>query len=128
MRYLIDTNAWIGFFQGSAGFGGAAKKTMSSQPGDCLISVASVWEASIKIGLGKLVLPYDIRTELQPLIEQNGFTLLPIGFDDTTGAIDLPRHHGDPFDRLMAVQALRRNLRVISSDAIFEQYGLQRIW
>jgi len=128
VKYLIDTNAWIGFFEGSAGFGAAAKKTMSAHPGDCFISVASVWEASIKIGLGKLVLPYDIRTDLQPLMEQNGFTLLPIGFDDTTGVIDLPRHHGDPFDRLMVVQALRRNLRIVSRDAMFEQYGLQRIW
>lgn len=128
MRYLIDTNAWIGFFEGTADFGAAAKKTMSEHSGDCLISMASVWEASIKIGLGKLALPYDLRTDLQALIEQNGFTLLPVEFDDTTGVIDLPRHHGDPFDRLMAVQALRRNLRIISRDAAFEPYGLQRIW
>ncbi len=47
---------------------------------------------------------------------------------DTAGVIDLPRHHGDPFDRLMAVQALRRNLRIIISDAIFDPYGLKRIW
>jgi len=128
VKYLIDTNAWIGFFEGSADFGAAAKKTMSAHPGECLISVASVWEASIKIGLGKLVLPYDVRSDLPRLFEENAFTILPIDFDDATGVVDLPRHHGDPFDRLMAVQALRRNLRVISRDGVFEQYGLRRIW
>jgi PIN domain nuclease of toxin-antitoxin system len=128
MKYLVDTNAWIGFFEGSADFGAAAKRTMSTHPEDCLISVASVWEASIKTGLGKLALPYDIRTDLPVLLEENGFTVLPVAFDDATGVVDLPRHHGDPFDRLMAVQALRRNLGVISRDPIFEPYGLRRIW
>lgn len=128
MKYLVDTNAWIGFFQGSTGFGAAAKKTMSIHPGECVISVAGIWEASIKIGLGKLALPYDVRTDLPRLLEENGFSLLPIAFDDATGVLDLPRHHGDPFDRLMAVQALRRNLSVISSDPMFESYGLRRIW
>ena len=128
MKYLIDTNAWIGFFEGSADFGAAAKRTMCEHPGECLISMTSVWEAAIKIALGKLVLPYDIRTDLPRLIEENGFTLLPVAFDDATGVMDLPRHHGDPFDRLMAVQALRRNLRVVSRDPVFESYGLRRIW
>ncbi len=128
MKHLIDTNAWIGFFEGSADFGTAAKKTMSAHPEDCLVSIASIWEASIKTGLGKLILPYDIRSDLPRLFEENGFPLLPVAFEDATGVIDLPRHHGDPFDRLMAVQAMRRNLSVISSDRMFEAYGLRRIW
>lgn len=128
MKYLIDTNAWIGFFEGSNDFGAAAKRAMSSHPEDCAISMASVWEASIKICLGKLALPYDIRTDLPRLFEENGFTVLPVSFDDATGVVDLPRHHGDPFDRLMAVQSLRRNLGIISRDPIFEPYGLRRIW
>lgn len=128
MKYLVDTNAWIGFFEGSPDFGATAKKTMSAYPEDCLISMASVWEASIKIGLGKLVLPYDLRADLPRLFEENGFALLAVAFDDASGVVDLPRHHGDPFDRLMAVQALRRNLQVISRDPIFDSYGLRRIW
>jgi PIN domain nuclease of toxin-antitoxin system len=128
MKYLIDTNAWIGFFEGSPDFGEAAKRAMSEHPEDCVISMASVWEASIKISLGKLALPYDIRTDLPRLFEENGFAVLPVAFDDATGVVDLPRHHGDPFDRLMAVQALRRNLGVISRDPMFEPYGLRRIW
>lgn len=128
MKYLIDTNAWIGFFEGSKGFGARAKKTMSEHPEQCIISTASIWEASIKIGLGKLVLPYDIRTDLPTLLDDNGFTLASVSFDDATGVVDLPRYHGDPFDRLMTVQALRRNLSVISSDPMFERYGVRRIW
>lgn len=66
--------------------------------------------------------------DLPRLIEENGFQLLPVEIDDATGVCDLPHHHGDLFDRMMAVQAMRRNLRVISRDPVFEKYGLRRIW
>lgn len=128
MKYLIDTNAWIGFFEGSEDFGDAARVLMSNEPEKCFVSMAGIWEASIKIGIGKLKLPYDMRSDLPRLLEENGFGLLPISFEDATGAMDLPRHHGDPFDRLMAVQAVLRSMHVVSRDAIFESYGLRRIW
>jgi PIN domain nuclease of toxin-antitoxin system len=62
---------------------------MSAHPEECLISMAGVWEASIKTSLGKLTLPYDIRTDLPRLSEKNGFAPLPVAFDDATGVIDL---------------------------------------
>lgn len=124
---LVDTNAWIMFFEDSPRLSGRAADIMES-PAACYISIASVWEAAIKVGLGKLRLPYDLRYDLPRLIEENGFLLLPVEVDDAASVMDLPHHHGDPFDRLMAVQAMRRNLRVISSDPVFEQYGLRRIW
>lgn len=101
---------------------------MVENPTACSISIASIWEAAIKVALGKLRLPYDLRHDLPRLIEDNGFILLPIATDDATFVCDLPHHHGDPFDRLMTAQAMRRNLRVISSDPVFERYGLRRIW
>lgn len=128
VSYLIDTNGWIGFLEGKKDFGEEAKSAMLSFPEACLISVASIWEAGIKVALGKLKLPYDLRNDLPRLLEENGFQLLPVEIDDATGVCDLPHHHGDPFDRLMAVQAMRRNLRVISRDPVFEKYGLRRIW
>lgn len=128
MNCLIDTNGWIGFFHGQDGFGPAAKTFMIENPSSCFISIASFWEAAIKLGLGKLRLPYDLRKDLPRLIEENGFQLLPVELEDATSVIDLPRHHGDPFDRLMVSQAMRRGLRVISKDPVFEKYGLGRIW
>lgn len=128
MTYLVDTNAWIGFFEGTADFGPEAKKVMLTSPESCTISLAGVWEAGIKTGLGKLKLPYSLRDDLPRLIEDNGFRFLPVDLDDATAVCDLPHHHGDPFDRMMAVQAMRRNLCVISRDPVFEKYGLRRIW
>jgi PIN domain nuclease of toxin-antitoxin system len=128
VSYLVDTNAWIGFFEGSADFGANAKSVMVDTPQLCFISTASVWEAAIKIGLGKLILPYDLKEDLPTLIEQNGFQRTGIDFEDAVEAKDLPRIHGDPFDRIQAIQARRRDWQVISRDPVFAEYGLKRVW
>ncbi len=90
--------------------------------------MASIWEASIKIGLGKLKLPYDLRSDLPRLLDDNGLSLLDIDLDDALSVVGLPLHHVVPFDRIMVAQAMRRNLRIISRDPIFTAYGLKRIW
>jgi PIN domain nuclease of toxin-antitoxin system len=128
VSYLVDTNAWIGFFEGSEDFGTDAKEVMIHESRLCFISTASIWEAAIKIGIGKLVLPYDLKEELPELIAQNGFQSLGIDFADAAEAKDLPRIHGDPFDRIQAIQTRRRDWQVISRDPVFEEYGLKRIW
>ncbi len=127
MSYLIDTNGWIAFFQNDRKLGeDAANRMESGAP--CFISIASIWEASIKVGIGKLKLPYDLRRDLPRLIEENGFQVLPIETDDALAVMDLAQHHGDPFDRIMVVQATRRSLRIISSDSVFDTYGVRRFW
>lgn len=127
MSLLIDTNGWLAFFEDSPILSETAADLMESEE-PCYVSIASVWEAAIKVAMGKLKLPYDLRSDLPRLLDENGFQLLPLEIDDATSVSDLPHHHGDPFDRVMVVQALRRNLRVISRDPIFDQYGLRRIW
>lgn len=124
----MDTNAWIGFFEGSSDFGTDAKAIMINHCQNCFISTASVWEAAIKVGLGKLALPYDLKEDLPELIAQNGFQRLGIDFEDAVEVKDLPRVHGDPFDRIQAIQARLRNWQVISRDPVFEDYGLKRVW
>lgn len=128
MKYLVDTNAWIGFFEGRRDFGINAKRVMSEFSWECVASIASIWEAAIKIGIGKLKLPYDIETELPDLMDRNGFEILPITMAAATSVKNLPAIHGDPFDRMMVAQAKLEGLEIISRDPIFESYGLKRIW
>jgi PIN domain nuclease of toxin-antitoxin system len=128
VSFLVDTNAWIGFFEGKTDFGKLAKQTMTGQSGDCFVSVASIWEAAIKVSLGKLKLPYDLETDLPGILEENGFTVLGVDIADAAAVKDLASLHGDPFDRIQVVQARRRGWRVISRDPVFERYGLRRVW
>lgn len=128
MSYLIDTNGWIGFFEGRSDFGPVAKRAMMEESADCFISIASIWEAAIKIGIGKLKLPYDLANDLPGILEDNGFDVVGIELVDAVAVRDLERLHGDPFDRLQLVQARRRKWTIISRDPVFDRYGVPRVW
>ena len=95
---------------------------------DCLVSIASFWEIAIKISTGKLRLPSAIERYLPEQMALLGFNTLEIAFRHTTGVARLPLHHRDPFDRLLAAQALEEKISIVSRDAVFGAYGLKRIW
>ena len=128
MRYLVDTNAWIGFLEGERGFGRRAKDILQHEPWDCRISLASVWEAAIKAGLGKLRLGYSLDTDLPRLFEDNGFEVLTPDWRAVTAVQHLEQIHGDAFDRIQVIQARHRGLDIISRDPVFDHYGLRRVW
>lgn len=85
------------------------------------MSSASVWEISIKTGLGRLEIELD---DLEDAIVKNGFRPLPIGLRHAVMAGRLPTVHRDPFDRMPVAQASVEELRVVSHDRVFERYGL----
>lgn len=128
MSYIVDTNAWLGFFQGNKDYSKSAKRILLDEPWDCQISLASVWEAAIKVGLNKLSLDYDLEKELPVMVADNGFALLELDFSDVVAVKELPPIHGDPFDRIQAAQARRRGWKIISRDPVFDHYGLERLW
>jgi len=128
VNVLLDTNGWIGFFNGDKRFSALAKQILLDGDTRVYVSVASVWEASIKMGLGKLKLPYDLEMDLPQLFEENEFEVLPISLWQATTVKDLDKIHGDPFDRIQVVQARQLQLNVISRDAVFDHYEVRRIW
>lgn len=128
MKCLVDTNAWIALFENSPELTDVGANLMESAASECFVSIASIWEAAIKVGLGKLKLPYDLAGDLPGILEDNGFEVLPVEFADATGVRDLEKVHGDPFDRIQVVQARRRGFSMISRDPVFDRYGIRRIW
>lgn len=128
MRYLVDTNAWIGFLEGEHGFPRRAKDILQHEPWECCISLASVWEAASKLGLGKLKLGYSLDTDLPRLFEENGFEVITPDWRAVTAVQQLEPVHGDPFDRIQVVQARQRGMHIISRDPVFDRYGLRRVW
>ncbi len=128
MNVLLDTNGWIGFFSGDPKYSSKAKECLLDEKTKVRVSIASVWEASIKVGLGKLKLPYDLKCDLPRLFEDNDFEVMPVSMWQATTVKDLEAIHGDPFDRIQVVQALQLKLEVISSDTVFDRYGVKRIW
>jgi PIN domain nuclease of toxin-antitoxin system len=128
VRYLVDTNAWIALLEDSPGLSNRAADLMESGRNNCFVSFASVWEAAIKVGLGKLKLGYSLDTDLPRLFAENGFEIITPDWRAVTAVQHLEPVHGDPFDRIQVVQARQRGLDIISRDPVFDRYGLRRIW
>jgi PIN domain nuclease of toxin-antitoxin system len=95
---------------------------------ELLLSVASVWEMAIKASLGKLRLATTLGGLLDDARANLGVGLLQIAPEHAMRVQDLPFHHRDPFDRLLASQAIADRLVMLSADSVFDRYGVRRIW
>jgi PIN domain nuclease of toxin-antitoxin system len=85
-----------------------------------VVSAASAWEISIKKALGKFAAPDDLEHQ----VDAGGFSPLPISIAHAIAAGQLPRHHEDPFDRMLIAQAFAEGLTVVTRDKRFEDYGV----
>jgi PIN domain nuclease of toxin-antitoxin system len=126
MTILLDTQAFLWWVTDDRRLSKRAARAIAGT--ECLLSVASCWELSIKASLGKLSVPGAVDRFVQEQLEVNGFNLLPISLEHVGGVARLPFHHRDPFDRLLAAQALAEDLSLVSADPVFRRYGVTRVW
>ncbi len=93
-----------------------------------MLSVASPWEVAVKVGTGKMKVVKPVRQFFTEQLSRTQTQLLPITLDHVDVAATLPRHHGDPFDRLIISQAMVEGLVVVSIDTAFDAYPIARRW
>ena len=125
---LLDTHTLLWFLWDDSRLSGPAKSLIEDANNRKVVSIASCWEIAIKVGLRKLDLGEPSRSFLSREIARNNFELLPISLDHATMVEGLVAHHRDPFDRLLVVQAMAEGLSLVSADAVFDQYGVSRLW
>lgn len=94
---------------------------MASPANQVLVSVASAWEIAIKHALGRLTFPVD---RFEEILQRMGFEALPIGLVHAIAAGRLPRHHDDPFDRLLIAQAQTEGMTLVSADRAIARYDV----
>ncbi len=128
---LIDTQAILWFAMNDPRLSLRASHAIANETNH--YSLATIWEAAIKSGQGKLDLMRGMerisaRDFFQWIATDLEFTLLPITLTDVANVEHLPLHHKDPFDRLLISQVLGRDLEFVSADTIFDQYGVRRVW
>jgi PIN domain nuclease of toxin-antitoxin system len=123
---LLDTHTFLWWCEDSPELSPKARKTMKEQ--DCFVSFVSFWEIAIKLSLNKLRLPGIPDRWLADQMSLNGFQQLEISFRQIMRCASLPRHHGDPFDRVLVAQAQEEKLPFVSRDPAFDAYGVKRIW
>ena len=124
MRLLIDSHAFLWWGEASSALGSAAGNAIADPANEALISIAALWELTIKASTGKLTLPADLETMAATL----GFSVLPINLVHLRRLGLLPRVHKDPFDRMMIAQALSEGLPIVTGDRVFTDYGVQIVW
>jgi PIN domain nuclease of toxin-antitoxin system len=118
MRLLLDSQTvlwWVGVDKERLS---DRMRLTIDEADDVFVSVASVWELEIKRNLRKLAFADDAWEQVAAL----GVDWLPIEIGDTLVAAKLPRHHGDPFDRMIVAQALVRGLTLVTSDRRLADY------
>jgi PIN domain nuclease of toxin-antitoxin system len=92
------------------------------------ISSVTVWELTRKANLGKLRPLPSLDGSFARYLQQRGFGVLPLDWEDAEAANRLPPLHKDPMDRMLIAQALRRDLTVITDDRMFSAYGVRTVW
>lgn len=126
---LLDTHTLVWYVEDNPKLSNTATSVIEDPSTHCIFSVASVWEMSIKLGLGKLSLKQVTLQEFLRVADRYQVELLPIqGADAIAVGSLLLEQHKDPFDRMIAAQCLRYDLAIVSADDQFDQYGVQRIW
>ncbi len=127
MRYLFDTHTYLWFRGAPKRLPVRVADLLSDMTHQGLISVVTPWEISVKTGSGKLE-GRAVLKDFEARETGEGFVIAPVTIPQAIQSGLLPRHHGDPFDRLLVAQALELSIPIVSNDQVFDLYGVQRLW
>ena len=127
MDILLDTHALWWFLSGTEKMPDTARETILNPGNTIYVSIASVWEVAIKMSIGKLNFEGGLDG-FSEAIENEGFALLDITTGHIKAVKDLPFVHRDPFDRMLAAQAIVEGLSVMTADADMKKYDINSIW
>ncbi|MFX1766572.1 type II toxin-antitoxin system VapC family toxin [Paraburkholderia sp. A1RI-2L] len=118
MRLLLDTHVFLWAVKDDSRLTKVARKLIADAD-EVYVSSVSIWEAAVKVGLGKLDVDIDL---LVTEIEASGFSELPVRAVHAARVRGLPDIHRDPFDRLLVAQALSEPLRLVTADGYLSKY------
>lgn len=124
MKLLLDTHTALWFLSGDERLSANAKRHLTDDSNRVLLSAAVVWEIAIKRALGKLTVP----EEYLALLLDSGVQPLAVSVAHAAAVERLPRHHLDPFDRMLVSQAAIEGGALVSRDEAFRRYGVTLIW
>ena len=128
MRILLDTHSFLWFVAGSVDLPRRARNAISDEASEAIVSAASGWEIATKYRLGKLPDYAAVASNVDRTVLERGFQPLSVTMAHAQHAGALPGPHKDPFDRLLAAQALLEGLVLISNDKAFDAFGVRRVW
>ena len=127
MDILLDTCSALWYFNGDESMPQSTREIILNADNVIYVSIATVWEVAIKIGINKLSFDGNIEGFIEA-IEDEDFSLLDITTKHIKEVIDLPFIHRDPFDRMLVAQAVTEEIPIMTTDSEILKYNIDSIW
>jgi PIN domain nuclease of toxin-antitoxin system len=128
MKVLLDTHTFLWWIIDSPRLSALAREVIRDSDNELFFSAASGWEIAIKAQLGRLQLPDNLEQFIADQLSLNTILALPIQLRHALHVYTLPRHHRDPFDRMLVAQSQIEKLPILTTDSQIAQYEVKIIW
>ena len=125
---LLNTHALLWWLAGDTNLSVIARRTIADSANEIFVSAASAWEVATKFRIGKLPGAGPLGVDFAREVRQQGFVALAISIEHAQVAGALVGEHRDPFDRMLIAQAREEKMALVSNDAVFDAFDVQRIW
>jgi PIN domain nuclease of toxin-antitoxin system len=127
LRALLDTYALLWWLSDDSALTRVARNVIADTRDTIVVSAASAWEIATKVRIKKLQAT-DLANDFAGYMDREGFQLLSISAEHAIRAGLLPGPLKDPSDRMFIAQSQTENLPIISNEAVFDGYGVKRVW
>ncbi len=127
MRVLLDTHVWLWMVAAPERLSKKGRSIVIAAENELVLSAASAWEIAIKFALGRLKLPETPGSYIPRLMARTSVTELPIQVRHALHVATLPKHHRDPFDRVLVAQAQLEDLPILTTNTAFRRYDVKTV-
>jgi len=128
MRVLLDTHVFLWWVADDARLSKRARTVIADPKRTVCFSPASAWEIATKHRIGRLPEARELLADFPGILERAGFEELPVTTKHSVLAGTLAGAHRDPFDRMLAAQAMCENMHVVTADKAIGALGARCIW
>ncbi|MGD0520477.1 MAG: type II toxin-antitoxin system VapC family toxin [Terracidiphilus sp.] len=128
MKLLLDTHTILWFMLGAPKLSDPASAALENLANEVFVSVVCIWEIATKVRIGKMPEPGNLLKDPRLALESLGFRDLPLTLSHARLGGSLVHPHKDPFDRMLAAQALLEGLTLVSMDTVFDDLAVPRLW
>jgi len=128
LKLLLDTHALLWWWGADPRLSKRAAKAIADEANTVLVSAASAWEIAIKFRLGKLPGAEPAIDQFHELLIADGFEHLAMTAQHALKAGGFEAKHRDPFDRMLAAQALIEGATLVTDDAAMKLFRAKCLW
>ena len=128
LRLLLDTHALIWWLTGDAALSHRAQNAIADEANSIGVSAASAMEVATKFRIGKLPNAALLARDFEAIVADQGFVEIPITVHHARLAGEMRIDHKDPFDRMLIAQAQAEDMVLVSNEALFDKFAVNRLW